>query len=33
MNGLQVTASELERSGLPEHDAMSVVQAVRHVRQ
>jgi len=31
MNGLQVTASELERSGLLGHDAMSVVQAVRDV--
>ena len=33
MNGLQVTAVGLERSGLPVHDAVSMGQAVRHVGQ
>jgi len=28
---VQVTASELENSGYPGHDAVSVGQAVRHV--
>ena len=33
MSGLQVTASGLERSGLPGHDAVSMVQTVRYVGQ
>ena len=33
INGLQVAASELERSGLPKHDAVSMGQAVRYVGQ
>jgi len=33
MYGLQVTTSELKRSGLLKHDVISVGQAVRYVGQ
>jgi hypothetical protein len=33
LSGLQVTASGLERSGLPRHDTVSLGQTVRFVGQ